>query len=124
MSLSFDLVWKFVMFWMVLAVFTGIANLSFAVFEPDQLIEVGLQPEEVNLDRPSVGGDPISTNVIVPSSSKEWVTFMFKAAKLDSNVWQGWSNFIRIFFLVGSAVFGIFMIRDGINTLTGFVGRP
>lgn len=125
MSLSFDIVWKFVTFWVILAAFTGVSNLSFAVMNTDNLINQSLQPQEVNLDEPSVGTEAISTNVRLPNSQAEWVTFLYQAMKLDSNVWHGWSNWIRDFFLIGSGVFGLFVMWDGISLLTSFIrGRP
>jgi len=123
MLLSFQLVWKFVAFWTILAIFTGIANMTFAGgTNVDNLIETGLQPEQVNLDSPVVGGDdPISTNVILPSSSRDWVDFLYESAALQSSVWEGWMGFIRTFFLIGSGVFGLLLLLDGLRTLTGFV---
>lgn len=123
MLINFKTLYALVFFYFMLAVWTGIGNLSFAPSEVDSLIEAGLQPQSVNLDRPVVGGDPISTNIVVPSSESDWISFLYESATLQSHVWTGWAGAIRNFFLLGSGLFGLALIWDGVRTLTGFAGR-
>lgn len=123
MLLNIKLIWILAFFYFGLAIWTAIGNLSFAPAAADSLIEAGLQPQSANLDRPVVGGDPISTNIRIPTTQTDWIAFFFDAATLQSHIWTGWAGGIRNFYLIGTGIVGLAMIWDGIKTLTGFAGR-
>lgn len=78
--------------------------------------------EEVTIDRPISGGsNPVSAATSFATTATSTATHLFKAAALNSPIWEGWAQPIRWGILVLQMPLILLFALEGAKVLSGFI---
>ena len=119
----------FAFLWMAAAVITAAvereadpANVPGSTASFENLTNTVYSSEELSVDRPATGGsNPVSAAYSFAKTAGGWATYLFRAAALDSPIWEGWAAPIRYGLLILQLPMLLLLALEGAKVLSGFI---